>query len=518
MMRAVHPERSRMLIVAACALASFAYFCQGGGPNQNSRFDLVRAVVEHHSFIIDPYAKNTIDKARKGDHFYSDKAPGLSFASVPVYAAYHALRGHAEPTTADNRLALYLLTIALVALPSAAGAAALFALARRTGVGPWPSAVAVIAWCFGTNAFAYATLFVAHQFVAALVTIAWALLYGARSPTPSPIPRPLRIAAAGFVGAWAAISEYPLAIVGVLLFVYGVVRLGARAMVPFVLASAPPLVLLGLYNWSCFGSPFALGYEHLADPGFRAVIARGFFGIATPSARVAWELATGEFRGLLPLSPFLLLVALGYVRLLRERELRAEGILCLASATCLALLNASYTRWDGGMAMGPRYFVPALAFVIFPTAHAFAAIGALRHRALRAASLALAACAVAFSIAVCTMSVAVMPEFIDSPLPSPIPDHRAPDPMRPITTFVVPLFFEGHLGEKATVGSGAMGFSSLIPGHDRDAYNLGEVLGLHGVATLLPLFAAWLLAAIAFARVRDRAPATCTLPDVASPP
>lgn len=501
------PDRRRMVIVFVCAFVSFAYFLQGGGPNQNSRFDLVRAVVEHHTFVIDPYASNTIDKSQRGGHFYSDKAPGLSFAAVPLYAAYHALRGTSQPTGDDDRLALYLLTVAIVGLPAAAGAAALFAMARRTGVGPTSAAIAALAWCFGTNAFAYATIFVAHQFVAALVMIAWALLHDART-SRSPTRVTARVATAGFLGAWAAISEYPLAVVGVFLFAYGVTRLGPRAMLPFALAAGAPLLLLGAYNASCFGSPFALGYAHLADPGFRAVIARGFFGLATPSARVAWELVMGEFRGLLPLSPFLALSAIGYVRLLRRRDLRAEGILCLASAVFLGLLNASYLRWDGGMAMGPRYFVPALPFVIFPVAHGFTALLEVARRELRAASLAMAGSAVALSVAICTMSVAVMPEFIDAPLPSPVPEQRAPDPARPITTFVLPLFVAGHVGEKAMIASGAMGFSSLIPGHERDAYNVGETLGLRGMATLAPLLLAWLLTVIALARVRDpsRAP------------
>ncbi len=40
---------------------TYAYFQAGGGWNQNSQFDLTRAIVERHTFAIDGYASNTGD-------------------------------------------------------------------------------------------------------------------------------------------------------------------------------------------------------------------------------------------------------------------------------------------------------------------------------------------------------------------------------------------------------------------------------------------------------------------------
>src|SRR4249919_651428 len=66
---------------------SFIYFYEGGGWNQNSRFDLLRAIVERHTLQIDAYHENTQDKARFQGHYYSDKAPGLVFLAVPFAEA-----------------------------------------------------------------------------------------------------------------------------------------------------------------------------------------------------------------------------------------------------------------------------------------------------------------------------------------------------------------------------------------------------------------------------------------------
>ena len=61
---------------------AYAYFQAGGGWNQNSQFDLTRAIVEHHTFAIDAYASNTGDVSRAGGHVYSNKSPALSWIAA----------------------------------------------------------------------------------------------------------------------------------------------------------------------------------------------------------------------------------------------------------------------------------------------------------------------------------------------------------------------------------------------------------------------------------------------------
>ena len=77
MVSAAH-VRSRALLIAAVTFISYAYFYEGGGWNQNSRFDLVRAITQEHTLRIDEYHQNTQDKAFDRGHYYSDKAPGVA--------------------------------------------------------------------------------------------------------------------------------------------------------------------------------------------------------------------------------------------------------------------------------------------------------------------------------------------------------------------------------------------------------------------------------------------------------
>ena len=86
-------HRKAAILLGAVIFLSFIYFYEGGGWNQNSRFDLLRAIVERHTLQIDAYHENTQDKAHFKGHYYSDKAPGLVFLAVPfALAARPALR------------------------------------------------------------------------------------------------------------------------------------------------------------------------------------------------------------------------------------------------------------------------------------------------------------------------------------------------------------------------------------------------------------------------------------------
>src|SRR3954468_11809784 len=78
-------------LLGFASFISFIYFYEGGGWNQNSRFDLLRSIVERHTIQIDAYHENTQDKAHFQGHYYSDKAPGLVFLAVPFAIASRAI-------------------------------------------------------------------------------------------------------------------------------------------------------------------------------------------------------------------------------------------------------------------------------------------------------------------------------------------------------------------------------------------------------------------------------------------
>jgi hypothetical protein len=190
------------------AFGVYAYFFQAGGWNQNSRFALVRAIVEQRTLAIDDYAYNTRDLAFFRGRIYSEKAPGLSMLAVPVWAALHPLAHGERPRGRLVHLAAYLATVLTVSLPSAVAVVLLFRIGVRLGTPPAASAAVAAAYAFASLALPYATLFYAHQTVAALLLGAFALVFEGRAEAISAG----RLVVVGVLLGYAIASEYPTAL------------------------------------------------------------------------------------------------------------------------------------------------------------------------------------------------------------------------------------------------------------------------------------------------------------------
>ena len=500
-MRVLRPAVPRAVsrLLFALVMLSCAYFVQGAGPNQNSRYGLVRALIEDHTLQIDAYRMTTHDISTAGGHWYSDKAPGISLVAAVPYGLGIRLAQPEDPE--PSSLAIHLLTLATCSLATAIAAVLLLHVLVGLGLGLRASLLAVVAWVLGTNALAYAGLFLAHQFVAALVVIALAAIRAAEGQPHQHRP-PWPVFAAGVVAGLATISEFPVALIAAAIGVHALVTLGARRAAPYALGSLIPAIALAAYNTACFGGPLHLGYQALVDPRYAAGVRTGVLGFGVPDLHVMAELTIFEYRGLLPLSPFLVLAVPGTYWMLREPGWCRLGIVCCVGFLGLLTLISGFPFWNGGAAMGPRHLVPALPLLIIPVA---VAIDRLDRIAPRLAPPIVAAL-VAVSIAICTASVAVQPEFfMGRATRPPAPGVAIHTPEHPISQFVFPMLVHGHVSTKAT-WSGELSYATWKPGHDDDAYNLGEVFGLVGATSLLPLLATWLAFGIAFACQLRRTP------------
>ena len=82
--------RGELLVLCLVAVAALAVV-SAHTPQDVTRIALTRAIVEDGSVRMDPYAAQAFDLARRGGHFYTDKAPGWSVAAIPAFAVLHAL-------------------------------------------------------------------------------------------------------------------------------------------------------------------------------------------------------------------------------------------------------------------------------------------------------------------------------------------------------------------------------------------------------------------------------------------
>ncbi|MBI4927261.1 MAG: hypothetical protein HY835_05810 [Anaerolineae bacterium] len=378
-------SRLDRIAIALILLACFSYvFPRWADPNQNSRLDMVLAVVDDGTFVIDRYVANTVDYARVGEHTYSDKPPGIAFLGIPVYAGLKigldsslmdglvtrlenssafqsTLREGGSGVYADKvrfALAQVVLTLAIPVVASVVIGLLIYQLLTGFGLGAGLAAAIALAYGLLTPAFAYAGAFYSHQLTAALLLGAFALIQSRR------FDQPARLLLVGLLLGYAVLSEYPAALASGILFVAVLMRLvRARGLWKIVWVGLPALacaVGLMAYNNAIFGSPFSLGYEY--SELWTNQHSTGFMSLSLPSWDALWGMTFGRFRGLFVLSPWLLLGVPGFVFWLRS-ERRWEGWVSLLVFLSMFFFNASSVMWWGGFAVGPRYLLPGLPFL-----------------------------------------------------------------------------------------------------------------------------------------------------------
>jgi hypothetical protein len=470
------PARRAAFLLALAAGFSFAYFYQAGGWNQNSRFDLVRAITEDGSLAIDRFAGNTGDKARFGGRLYSDKAPGLALAAVPGVALARPLVKLFGTDPAGPRgvgILSYLATLFAVALPLAAATGALSLAARRLGADGAGASFVALVFALGSPMWAYATLLWGHGLASACLVLAYvaALSVGDTASRRRDLLVGLLV---GLLGGWAVVTEFPTLPPAALISVLAL-RQARRGGWPRVLPVAAAVAagaaicatVLLVYQAAAFGSAFTMGYSHVE--GFTGM-KQGFLGVTYPKPFVLAEIIGGRFRGLLPLAPVLALGPVGLVLLWRRATWPVAAALSIV--VYYLLFNGAYTYWNGGWSYGPRHIAPALPFLALGIVGVWVRVPSWGR--------ALIATAGAWGLAMSLIAVSTTaqpPEFVG----------------RPVGQLLWPAFRDGDLSlnHQSFLEGGADGKNLRGGRIPHDAWNLGELLGLRGHASLVPLLVVW---------------------------
>jgi hypothetical protein len=498
------------LLLGGLTFFSFIYFYEGGGWNQNSRFDLLRAIVERHTLQIDAYHENTQDKAHLNGHYYSDKAPGLVFFAVPFALATRPLfrAGGIDPESPRGELALsYLVTACAVALPTALAGMCLFFLGLRFGAGSGGAAFAALVMCLGTPIWAYASLFWAHALVGACLVFAFAsamkLRVGPKNPHPSTssgqafwqmrpeVGHPHGRAeffwalAVGVTAGWATVTEYPAAPASVILALLALSQAwhrGASARWRVVagvgLGAGACLLVLLWYLHAAFGS-FRPSYSYYDPNSFAFMQQQGYLGLTYPHPDRLLKLLFGCPRGLFFASPVMLAAPVGVWWLCKDRAHRAAAIAVSAIASYYFLFNASFYWWKAGLSFGPRYAGACIPLLSLGLAVAWKRATPVWRWVL----VALAACSVFFALMV--VSTTSQLSMQDS---------------CPMWHSAWPALWSGQV---ALNRDSMLTVAEAGSGGQFGASNLGRLVGLRGLASLLPLLAMWVVTALLWRRMHS---------------
>jgi hypothetical protein len=463
---AVHWKLASLLGLAI--FFSFIYFYEGGGWNQNSRFDLLRAIVERHTLQIDAYHENTQDKAHFHGHYYSDKAPGLVFLAVPfaevARVVMRAVGVDLESARAEYLLS-YIVTAFAVALPTALVGVCLYFLALRFGSDVTGAAFATIVLAVGTPMLAYASLFWAHALVGACLLFAFAAA--------------LKVAdgrhdfwwalAVGVAAGWATVTEYPAVPASALLALLALSQVWSRGNAARLrviagvgLGATACAIVLFSYLQAAFGG-FRPSYSYYDPNSFSFMQQQGYMGLTYPHPDRLLKLLFGCSRGLFFASPVLLAAVPGLWWL--RKGFRWPALVAGAIVVYYFLFNASFYWWKAGLTFGPRYAGAAIPMLCLGLAVAWTRASLAWRRIL----MAMACCGVFVTLMVVSTS-----------------SQLAMQDTCPMMHSSWPAFWAGQMAanrESMLLSSEAAG------GHG--AFNIGQLIGLRGLASLIPLMAIW---------------------------
>lgn len=405
-----------VILFALCLLAYFTYFQRDvNNTQQVTRMALAIAFSEGRLDLA-PFENNTVDKAVHDGRTYADKPPGLSLLATPAVLALRAVRAAlGQPVDIRNADDYALLTrvaaASTVALFSALAVAALYLALPKLGLTPGAALFAATALGFGTPFFGWSTTFFVHAPSGCVILLALGLAHFRRR-TPSPGSDLLLGFVLGFLLS-IDLTALPAAIaIGLYALSANRSRLLGRlaALILGGVAGVSPLLA---HNALAFGSPLRFGYGEVV--GF-AGMKTGFFGLNQPDPAVLLQILFGLHRGLLPLSPVLLLVPVGFLGLWRQRDLRGLALTIGVIAASALLINSSYFYWDGGSSTGPRHLVAMLPVLAVPLGFAWP-----KRRPGQWGAMALLAVSLVLSLACASTGM-----FADIRFPSPLFDVVLP--------------------------------------------------------------------------------------------
>lgn len=369
--------RGDIILFLAFVMTTIWCFNTPLNPNSVTRVGLSHAVVSQGTLNIDEVAPYTIDKAHWRGHYYCDKSPGISLLCLPaVYVAEKvadfigATPAFVPIKNAHSGLRYGLAALACLVLTSCLFSAIAVLLFRRAlsraGATPTTAYAAALVFGFGTPLFIWSTAVFGHATSAALLCTAFCLNWEGRELSRA------QFALAGLLLSSAVLVELaalPAAgLIALLLVCDRKSNPWPRAVVSgatMIAAGLPAALVLAVYNDLAFGSPFHLGYASVE--GFSGMKS-GFFGITMPSWPALWGITFSPVRGIVWLSPILILSLPALVQLLRYKATRLAAATCLGIFVYYLLLNASYHYWNGGFSLGPRHITPAVPFLTFPVA------------------------------------------------------------------------------------------------------------------------------------------------------
>jgi len=343
---------------------------QNGG---DDRLQVMLSMAEDFTFELPSLSTNDWAQNAAGK-YYSTKAPGPMLIGFPLYAAVDGLLTWSGETKEERMqireqhasLYRWIMSLFLQAFPFAVITFLCLRFLRSTGVSEVGMHIAALSILFGNTAALYMNMYFGHG-MTAMFLLATMLTLLKRKYLLS-----------GVLYGSASLCDYG-AILLAPLFLLALLtqerHLRTRTFLKAAGGVLPLVMLLLWYHSVLFGDPFTITLQH-QNPIFLFMkptppyLIPGILSLF-PSMNILWEILVGPSRGILMTQPWVLTIYISAVIILcRERFLKRKKdiqplhtllTVLLPGLFLLCWMNASYSVWNGGVLLGPRFLSP-----IFP--------------------------------------------------------------------------------------------------------------------------------------------------------
>lgn len=334
---------------------------------ERGRYALTQSLAEDQSFFLrkDIARYVTPDLGYIDGKFISLFSPGISILATPLYIVGSKFN------------AAQLMTFTLPAIFAIFNFLLIIKIASYFKIGLKSAVLAGLSFLFATPAFAYSLSFYQHQTTTFLLLATTALLFSQRSL--------IKLTAAAFLVGFSfwIDSQNPIFFIPLIVFaIYrsmDIIKVKGQSTINFHLSRL--LAIMGfvlaigaysLYSQFIFNKPFQLSgtaksigsFDSNNEPIFKAATTAKdptkFFNTRFMVHGTA-TLTFNQDRGILYYAPIMLLGILGIKHVFERKRKKAAVLL----GTTLFIFTL-YTMWGdpfGGWAFGPRYLIPAFAFM-----------------------------------------------------------------------------------------------------------------------------------------------------------
>ncbi|OHB72592.1 MAG: hypothetical protein A2W17_03010 [Planctomycetes bacterium RBG_16_41_13] len=452
---------------------AYGYFFHGGGANQNATYDQIRSIVEYGELSINRFAYNTHDVSVYKGFVFPNKAPGLTFLGVPIGFILFQLKEVFLHFMAEDTyflLACYFINWLTVGFISAILCVVLYKFIYQLTQCTMTAFIGTMGYGFGTTAFAYSTILYAHQIATACSFIAFYLIFILKNKKVSYFPT---IFLSGLLAGYSVITEYPCIFVWFLLFLYVIFLFphNKKYIIYFTIGSSIPAGILLFYNYLCYNNPIHFSYFSffVRNADVQSGLKETVKTISFPGILTLYKITFDSYRGIFFYCPFLLIFFPGIYYFLKQKGVFKEFLLLIIITTYYFVFNASYRHWDGGWSLGPRHLVATIPFMVLLSSFFIKQYPKI------------SICGTLASFFLMLMAVSVTPE---------TPSDRC---RNPIVEFYFKNFFDSNLSlNKMPI------FTSNILGDKFNSFNIGTVLHLPDVLSLIPFYLIIIVGTVSF--------------------